>query len=228
MSPVNIVALVPARDEAEVITTTVRSLLPFARVLVVDNGSSDGTGDLAAAAGAEVVHEPRAGYGRAVLAGLRHLQANPPEVVIIFDADLADDPATVPRIVQPLLDDHADLVLSDRTQHAEPGALTPTQVFGNWLARTLIAQVTGHHYRDLGPLRAMRWTTWNALDLQDPTWGFNVEIQLKAASRGLRVLEVPLPYRRRRFGSSKISGTVIGSARAGYRILATIARYRDR
>jgi glycosyltransferase involved in cell wall biosynthesis len=223
----DVVAIVPARNEREIIATTVAALREHVRVLVVDNGSSDGTGDLAVAAGATVVREQRPGYGRAVLAGLHHLALTPPAIVVIFDADLADDPDRLDEILGPLIEDKADLVLSDRTVFAEPGALTPTQHFGNWLARTLIRRLTGHPYRDLGPLRAMRWQTWQDLGLQDPTWGFNVEIQIKAARRGLRILEVPLPYRRRQAGTSKISGTLIGSARAGYRILATIARHRD-
>jgi hypothetical protein len=147
--------------------------------------------------------------------------------VVIFDADLADDPQHLLDVVDPVLAGEADLVLADRTTHAEPGSLTPTQHFGNWLARTLIAGLTGHHYKDLGPMRAMRYETWLSLELEDPTWGFNVEIQIKAARRGFRIIEIPLPYRRRQAGSSKISGTLIGSVRAGYRILATIARHRN-
>ena len=224
-SPERVAVIIPARDEASVIARTVEALRHQARVVVVDNGSTDDTARRAREAGAEVVHEPSPGYGRAIQAGLAHLTDAPDTVVVIFDADLADDPRLLMEVVRPITQDEADLVLSARTTFAEPGALTTTQYYGNWLALTLIYWSTGQRFQDLGPMRAMRWRTWMQLGLRDPTWGWNVEIQMKAVHQGLRILEVPLPYRRRHSGQSKISGTLIGSVRAGYRIVTTILRH---
>jgi len=195
-------------------------------VVVVDNGSTDDTAGVARRGGATVIHEPRRGYGTAVQAGLRHLAAEPPDLVVILDADGADDLDVLESLVRPVLDGHADLVLSDRSRTASRGALTTTQVFGNWLATRMIRLAVGHRYRDLGPFRAIRWSSLMALEMQDPTWGWNVEMQMKAVTRGLRVLEIPVPYRARRAGQSKISGTLVGSARAGFRIVQAVARYR--
>ncbi len=223
----DIAVLIPALNEEGSIATVLEALPDHVRAIVIDNGSHDATAARAASAGATVVSEPRRGYGRAVLAGLTHLRADPPDIAVVLDADLADDPARLPDLLAPLLRDEADICFSDRTRLAEPGALTPVQRFGNRLAITLIAGLTGHTFRDLGPFRAMRYETWRDLDLEDPTWGFNVEMNLKAVRKGYRIVEISLPYRRRTIGQSKISGTVVGSIRAGYRILATIARHRD-
>lgn len=222
-----VAVVIPALDEAESLPGVLAALPRGLRVVVVDNGSTDATAEVARAGGAEVVREPRRGYGSAVQAGLRHLAADPPEVVAILDADHADDPARLDALVGPILDGQADLVLADRTRTAEPGALQPAQIAGNWLATRLIRAVTRAAYRDMGPFRALRWSALARLELVDPTWGWNVEMQIKAARRGLRVREVPLPYRRRAAGRSKISGTVRGTLRAGARILWAVHRYRD-
>lgn len=219
--------VIPALDEEANIGLVIDALPDEVRVIVVDNGSSDRTAEVARAAGAEVVHEARRGYGSAILAGKRHLLDAPPEILVILDADLADDPGRLHDLLAPLLNGRAELVCSERTRTAEPGALTVPQRLGNRLAVTLIAGITGIRTRDLGPFRAMSWHTFMALDLQDPTWGWNVEMQMKAARKGLRIVEVPLPYRKRHAGSSKISGNIVGTVRAGYRILATIARHRS-
>jgi glycosyltransferase involved in cell wall biosynthesis len=221
----DIAVILPALDEAASIGGVLAELPAGVRRVVVDNGSRDGTAEVARAAGAEVVHEPRRGYGRAVQAGLRHLAGAPPEVVVILDADHADDPRRLPDLVGPIAEGRADLVLSDRSRLAEPGALTPAQRWGNRLALLGIRRATGHAYRDLGPFRALSWDALERLDLRDPTWGWNVEMQIKAARRGLRILEVSLPYRKRRAGRSKISGTLLGTVRAGYRIVLTLARH---
>lgn len=197
------------------------------RVVVVDNGSTDRTAEVARAHGAEVVSEPRRGYGSAVQAGMRHLAADPPAVMVVLDADHADRPELIGHLVGPILDDYADLVLSERTMTAERGALTPQQVFGNWLATRLIRRQTGFAYRDMGPFRAIRWSSLTTLAMVDPTWGWNVEMQMKAVYRGLRIVEVPLPYRARQVGVSKISGSLRGSARAGVRILQAVRRYAE-
>lgn len=197
------------------------------RVIVVDNGSTDRTASVAQQHGSEVVSEPRRGYGSAVQAGLRHLASAPPDVVVILDADHADSPELIGHLVNPILDGYADLVLSERTLTAASGALSPQQVFGNWLATHLIRRKTSFAYRDMGPFRAVRWTSLEALALSDPTWGWNVEMQMKAVYRGLRILEVPLPYGTRRAGKSKISGSIRGTVRAGVRILQAVQRYAE-
>lgn len=223
---VNVAVLIPALNEAGSLRGVIAALPADVRCIVIDNGSTDNTASIAVSAGAEVIAEPRRGYGSAVQAGLRHLAADPPDVVVILDADHADDPQRIQRLLEPIVAGDADLVLADRSLTAEAGALTLPQRFGNRLATALIAGISGRHYRDMGPFRALSWSAVQRLDLVDPTWGWNLEMQLKAAQRGLRVLEIPLPYRKRRAGQSKISGSFTGSVRAGYRILWAVNRYR--
>ncbi len=237
--PASIALIIPARDEASNLPPLVEALRavravypPLGRIILVDNGSRDGTGALAAEAGLEVVHEPRAGYGGACLAGLARLEEGvepgvvgmEPGVVAFLDADLADDPMNLPRLCDPILSGEADVVLGSRQALAEPGALDPHQRFGNRLATGLLRWTTGHQYRDVGPFRAVSWEALRSMEMRDRTWGWTVELQFKAARAGLRVLEVDLPYRRRHSGRSKISGSLVGSARAGTKIIATIAR----
>ena len=217
--------IIPALNEADSIGVLLRQLPPlFAQIVVVDNGSEDATGEVARAAGAQVVREPRRGYGRACLAGLAALR---PEItaVVIMDADLSDDPADVQRLAKTFVEGGWDLVVGSRVLgNAEPGALTPVQRFGNWLTTRLIRWIWNVSFTDLGPLRIVRRETLRRLDLWDGDFGWNVEMQVKAARLGLRVTEIPVNYRRRRFGKSKISGTVIGSSRAGVKILWTVYR----
>jgi len=217
--------IIPALNEADSIGVLLRQLPPlFAQIVVVDNGSEDATGEVARAAGAQVVREPRRGYGRACLAGLAVLR---PEItaVVIMDADLSDDPADVQRLAKTFVEGGWDLVVGSRVLgNAEPGALTPVQRFGNWLTTRLIRWIWNVSFTDLGPLRIVRRETLRRLDLWDGDFGWNVEMQVKAARLGLRVTEIPVNYRRRRFGKSKISGTVIGSSRAGVKILWTVYR----
>ena len=217
--------IIPALNEADSIGVLLRQLPPlFAQIVVVDNGSEDATGEVARAAGAQVVREPRRGFGRACLAGLAALR---PEItaVVIMDADLSDDPADVQRLAKTFVEGGWDLVVGSRVLgNAEPGALTPVQRFGNWLTTRLIRWIWNVSFTDLGPLRIVRRETLRRLDLWDGDFGWNVEMQVKAARLGLRVTEIPVNYRRRRFGKSKISGTVIGSSRAGVKILWTVYR----
>jgi glycosyltransferase involved in cell wall biosynthesis len=218
--------VIHALDEAASLPGVLAALPSVWRVVVADNGSRDGTPELARSAGAEVVHEPRRGYGSAVLAGFRHLSADPPDVVVVLDADHADRPELLPRLLAPIAADEADFVLSDRTRDAESGALTPQQRAGTWLATRLMHLVSGHRYRDMAPFRAIRWSSLERLGMEDPTWGWNVEMQLKAVRRGLRICEIPLPYRPRVAGRSKISGTLRGTVIAGGRILWAVRYYR--
>ncbi len=217
--------IIPAYNEEENIPDLLEALnsLPLRHVIVTDNGSTDRTAELAAAGGALVVTEPRRGYGAACLAGLSWIDNHPPlpDMVGFLDADLADDPVNLPQLWQPIAANQADLAIACRCP-AQAGALTLTQRFGNRLACTLIRLLTGKSYRDLGPMRVIRYTSVRQLNMADLTWGWTVEMQFKAARRNLRTLEINLPYHRRRAGASKISGTIVGSARAGYKIIATI------
>lgn len=218
--------VIPALDEAESLPGVLQALPPVDRVVVVDNGSKDDTAYVARERGAEVIDAHPRGYGTAVQAGMRHFADDPPHTLVILDADHADMPERLGELVGPIERDEADLVLSDRTTTAEPGALTFVQRFGNRFATELIALQTGHRFADMGPFRAIRWTSLMQLRMEDPTWGWNVEMALKAVKQGLRIVEIPLPYRRREKGESKISGNLRGAAKAGVRILYALAKYR--
>jgi glycosyltransferase involved in cell wall biosynthesis len=225
---VEIAVLIPALNEEEAIPellADLRAALPSARIVVVDNGSTDTTAFVAKAEGAEVVSEPTRGYGSACLAGIRHLMAAPPEVVVILDADHADDPAFLPDFVKRIAGG-ADLVLSTRTQGgAEPGSLTPVQVWGNRLQTSFLRLRFGLPLTDMGPMRAVAWESLLRFNMQDRSWGWNVEMAAKAARLGLTVAEVPVTYRCRRTGESKISGSLRGALRAGGKILYALGKY---
>lgn len=217
--------VIPALNEASSIGRVLDQLpRPLVRRAVVsDNGSTDGTAAVARAHGALVVSEPERGYGAACLRGLEALERDPPDVVLFLDGDLSDDPSEADTLVEPIRAGRADLVIGSRTRGArEPGALTPQARFGNWLATRLIRSLYGVRYTDLGPFRAIRWEALRTLGMRDRAFGWTVEMQVKAARRGIRAEETPVRYRRR-IGRSKISGTVSGSVRAGVAILGTIA-----
>jgi glycosyltransferase involved in cell wall biosynthesis len=216
--------LIPVLDEAEALPSVLGEIPPGFRVVVCDNGSKDGSPAIAADLGAEVVTEPERGYGAALMAGIAHLKKDPPQVVVILDGDHSVYLDDLDRLLAPIRENRADMVVGDRTALAEPGALTPPQRVGNALATALIARRTGHRYRDMGPFRAIRWGALLDLGMTDRTWGWNVEMQMKAAILGLRVLEVPVRYRPR-IGTSKISGTISGVVRAGAKILWACWRY---
>ncbi|MCZ6679602.1 MAG: glycosyltransferase family 2 protein [Candidatus Poribacteria bacterium] len=192
-------------------------------IIVVDNGCTDRTVEVAEAAGARGVREDRSGYGYACLAGIAALNA--PEVVVFLDGDYSDYPSEMALLVQPILAGEAEMVIGSRIRGVrEKGALLPQARFGNALATFLIRLLFRVHYTDLGPFRAIRYDRLLAMDMQDKTFGWTVEMQVKAARMGMRVCEVPVSYRKR-IGRSKITGTVKGTILAGYKILTTIFRY---
>jgi glycosyltransferase involved in cell wall biosynthesis len=221
---VRIAILVPVLDEEAALPAVLAGLAGRGRIVVCDNGSTDRSAEFARAAGAEVVPWPIPGYGGAVKAGLAHLRADPPEVVVVFDGDHSCYAEDLDALLAPIAAGTADMVLGDRTALAEAGALYPQQRWGNALAVRLIQARTGHRYRDMGPLRAIRWDSLLTLHMEDPTWGWNVEMQIKAIRRGLRVAELPVRTRPR-IGRSKISGTVRGVLKAGARITWACWKY---
>jgi len=223
-SPPAIAVVVPALDEEQAIGKVLRDIPEGAsQVVVVDNGSRDRTAEVARGLGAEVVAEPRRGYGQACLTGIAQLDR--PDIVVFLDGDYSDYPEEMSALVAPLLTGEADMVIGSRTLgQREKGALLPQARFGNWLSTLLIRLLFGVSFTDLGPFRALRFDALQRLAMQDRDFGWTVEMQVKAARLGLRAVEVPVRYRRR-IGTSKITGTLSGTLRAGHKILWTIFRY---
>ena len=215
--------VIPALNEEEALPSVI-SEIPCRisqRIVVVDNGSNDDTGSVARQAGAEVVSQPRRGYGRACLAGMAHLKSSPPDIVVFLDADYSDYPEDCGALLKPILAGDIDMVCGSRVELAEGGALAPQVRYGNSLATFLIRVLHGFAYTDMGPFRAIRWEALRRLEMCDPTYGWNAEMQVKAVHRGLTVAEVPVRYRRR-IGRSKISGSVRATVLAGVLIIWTI------
>ena len=195
-------------------------------IIVVNNNSSDRTSDVARSAGATVLDEVRQGYGFACLKGLDYLRQNPPDLVVFLDADYSDYPEQLPQLVAPIIAGEFDMVIGSRALgKREPGSMTPQQLFGNALATWLIQRFHGFRYTDLGPFRAISWHALESLQMQDQTYGWTVEMQLKALKKSLRITEVPVDYRCR-IGHSKVSGTLKGTLLAGYKILKWVFLYR--
>ncbi|MBT3217932.1 MAG: glycosyltransferase family 2 protein [Proteobacteria bacterium] len=226
---VNILVIIPAFNEQESIGSVVRDIPRdlVDEIVVVNNSSTDKTEEEAKREGATVLREPRRGYGSACLRGIAYAKTKDPrpDIIVFIDGDYSDHPEQMPRLVAPIVDDAYDLVIGSRALgQRERGAMTPQQVFGNWLATTLIRRFYHVRFTDLGPFRAIRFDKLLALEMVDQTFGWTVEMQLKAAKQGLRCTEVAVDYRKR-IGFSKISGTVGGTVRAGYKIIHTIFRY---
>lgn len=226
---VSILVIIPAFNEENSVGKVVRDIPASLvdEVVVVNNNSNDQTAVEAARAGATVLNEPVQGYGRACLRGIAYAQnrQQKPDVVVFLDADYSDYPGEMSALIAPILSDEADIVIGSRALgNRERGSMTPQQVVGNWLATMLLRWLYGVRYTDLGPFRAIRFDGLLALNMQDKTYGWTVEMQLKAAKQGLRITEIPVSYRRR-IGFSKISGTVKGTILAGYKIITTIFKY---
>ena len=224
--------LIPAWNEEKSLPL-VLAALPKAwvrQVLVCDNGSTDRTAEVAKAAGAIVISQPKRGYGNACLAGIRYLKnltpSEQPAIVVFLDGDYSDYPEELPKVVAPILNDGKDMVIgSRRLGNMAPGAMTFPQRFGNWLAPFLIRLFLGYRFSDLGPFRAIRWKSLLAMDMQDKNFGWTVEMQVKAAKMRMNCAEVPVKYRKRAGGKSKVSGTIKGAFSAGVKIIVTIFKF---
>ncbi len=216
--------IIPALNEEQAIGRVLEGLPNWVdEVIVVDNGSTDRTAEIAGRHGARVIQEPKRGYGQACHAGVQ--AAEGADILLFIDADYSDYPEEAGVLVRPIAEEKSDLVIGSRARGARArGALTLQQRFGNWLACRLIALFWGYHYTDLGPFRAVRASVLAALRMQDRGYGWTTEMQIRAARDGYRILEVPVSYRPR-IGQSKISGTVSGVIGAGSKILLTIFRY---
>jgi glycosyltransferase involved in cell wall biosynthesis len=220
--------IIPAYNEEKSIAHVIKAIPAglVHEVIVVNNNSTDNTPAVAQVAGAIVLHEPQPGYGNACLKGMAYLAAKPaaeqPQIVVFLDGDFSDYPEDMPQVVSPIVADTADLVIGSRVLgQREAGALLPQQRFGNWLATRLLRLLYGVRYTDLGPFRAVRYSTLHRLGMRDRNYGWTVEMQARAAKQKVRYVEVPVNYRKR-IGVSKVSGTVKGSVLAGYKILLTI------
>ena len=223
----HVACIIPALNEQAALPLVLQAIPrpPVHRVVVADNGSTDNTAEVAQQNGAEVVHEPERGYGAACLRALAHLAADPPDIVVFLDGDYSDHPDELPSLIDPILAGDADMVIGSRARgRQERGALSPQQRVGNIIACTALRLFYGVRYTDLGPFRAIRWQTLQALQMQDRNYGWTVEMQIKAAQQGVAYREVPVSYRQR-IGVSKVSGTIRGSVGAGVKILWLLGRY---
>lgn len=220
----SIALIIPARNE-ELSLPGVLSKVPagITRVVVVDNGSTDATAQVAASYGAEVVSEAVAGYGKACLAGLDFLRKDPPEIVAFVDADGSDELSRLCDLIAPIVAGTHDFVLGRRIP-AEIKALSFQQRFGHVLATGLMRLFWKHRFRDLGPMRVIRWDALEPLAMADEAFGWTVEMQVRAVKQGLRIAEIDVPYHQRTAGKSKISRTLSGTIRAGSTILWVIGR----
>jgi glycosyltransferase involved in cell wall biosynthesis len=220
--------IIPAYNEEESIALVVNEIPPswVRDIIVCNNNSKDNTAEVARNAGAVVVDQPRPGYGSACLKGMEYIAARPlaehPDIVVFLDGDHSDYPEQLPDLIAPILNDEADMVIGSRALgDLEPGSMQPQQIFGNWLATSLIKLIYRTTFTDLGPFRAIRYDHLLALKMSDPDFGWTVEMQVKAAKARIRCVEVPVRYRNR-IGVSKVSGTVRGTILAGPKILWTI------
>ena len=223
-APPDIALIIPARNEELSLPGVLRNVpTEITRVVVVDNGSTDATAQVATEYGVQVVTEPVAGYGRACLAGLAFLLNDPPDIVAFVDADGSDELSRLPDLITPVAAGEQDLVLGRRIPLVS-AALSFQQRFGHLLATRLIRLFWKHSYRDLGPMRVIRWADLERLAMTDQAFGWTVEMQVRALKHGLRIREIDVPYHNRTAGKSKISRTITGTVKAGSTILWVIGR----
>jgi len=224
----DVVVVIPAYNEENSVGKVIKAIPKGVReIVVVNNNSNDQTPLVARKAGATVIEQPLQGYGNACLKGLAYIASrqDKPDIIVFLDADYSDFPEELIQLIAPIVQENIDFVIGSRALgQREKGSMTPQQVFGNWLATTLIRLFYGVKFTDLGPFRAIRYNKLLDLNMQDQTYGWTVEMQVKAIQKGLLTKEVPVSYRKR-IGHSKISGTIKGTFLAGYKIITTIIKY---
>jgi len=225
----DIKVIIPAFNEQNAVGLVIDEIPEslVSEVIVVDNGSYDNTFDTALSKGATALKEGKRGYGNACLKGIQYINEleKKPDIVVFLDGDHSDYPEEMINLVKPIIEEGFDMVIGSRNLgKRERGSMTVQQVFGNWLATTMIKMFYGIKYTDLGPFRAIGYEQLMLINMQDKTYGWTVEMQLKAAKQKMKILEVPVNYRKR-IGVSKVSGTVKGTIGAGYKIITTIFKY---
>tara|TARA_B100000575_G_C23001172_1_gene576891 strand:+ start:269 stop:961 length:693 start_codon:yes stop_codon:yes gene_type:complete len=221
--------IIPALNEQDAIGHVIEEIPKdwISEIIVVDNGSSDQTFATAQELGVKVLKESKRGYGWACLKAIDHLSKSDlkPDIVVFIDADYSDYPTELVKLVDPIINGAADMVIGSRNLgRKEPGSMMPQQIFGNWLATKLISYLYGIDYTDLGPFRAIKYDALIQLKMDDKTYGWTVEMQIKAIKNKLNIQEVAVNYRKR-IGISKISGTFKGTVLAGFKIISTIVKY---
>jgi len=221
--------IIPAYNEEQSIGFVVGDIPKnlVREVVVVNNRSSDDTRAVAEAAGAKVIDQLEMGYGSACLKGISYLQAksNAPDIVVFLDGDYSDYPQQMTEIVRPIVEENYDMVIGSRALgNKEGGSMMPQQIFGNWLATSLMKLLYNVSFSDLGPFRAIKYSSLMSLGMCDTNYGWTVEMQVKAAKKKLSFTEVPVDYKKR-IGTSKVTGTIKGTVMAGYKILLTIFKY---
>ncbi len=221
--------IIPAFNEENSVGNVVKDIPKnlVREIIVVNNNSTDKTAVNATNAGALVLEEKRMGYGNACLKGIEHItqKETKPNIVVFLDADYSDYPEEMIDLITPIINGDMDMVIGSRALgNLEKGSMTPQQVFGNWLATFLLKLFYGVRYTDLGPFRAIKYNSLIALGMKDKTYGWTVEMQVKAAKQKMKTCEIPVNYRVR-IGFSKVSGTVKGTIGAGYKIITTIFKY---
>ncbi|MBL4604675.1 MAG: glycosyltransferase family 2 protein [Flavobacteriaceae bacterium] len=220
--------IIPAYNEEDSIANVVTDIPNIVdEIIVISNNSTDNTGENAVKAGATVLQEPRRGYGYACLKGMEYIanQSKPADIIVFLDGDYSDYPEQLTEIIAPIVNDNIDFVIGSRIKRLrEPGSMTPQQVFGNWLATFLMKLFFGAKYTDLGPFRAIKYNKLLQLQMGDKTYGWTIEMQLKAIKQQFSYVEIPVKYRNR-IGVSKVSGTLKGTIFAGIKILSWIFKY---
>ena len=225
--------IIPAYNEEESIAKVIAEIPEIVQeVIVVSNNSTDATEKNAKNAGATVLQENRKGYGYACLKGMDYISKQPfdklrtkPDIIVFLDGDYSDFPAELTKIISPIIEENKDLVIGSRVKRLrEKGSMTFPQIFGNWLATSLMKLFFNARFTDLGPFRAIKYDKLLDLEMQDKTYGWTVEMQLKALKKGFSYTEVPVHYKNR-IGTSKVSGTVKGAIFAGVKILGWIFKY---
>lgn len=224
-----VTVIIPAFNEENAIGNVIAEIPQdiVKEIVVVNNNSNDQTSKVATQAGATVLDERRQGYGFACLKGIDYVrnQSESPDIIVFLDADYSDYPQEMRELIKPIVEQNYDLVIGSRALgNRQQGSMTPQQIFGNWLATNLLRWFYGVKFTDLGPFRAIKFDKLLALQMKDTTYGWTVEMQLKAAKMRFQITEIPVNYRRR-VGFSKISGTIKGTVLAGYKIITTIFKY---